>query len=137
MKLAAAGLRGELVTPVEAGGFALAFKADGFWVRTESEAVSAPGVGNLAAARADVSRLRMALDGSRTFALARGGTLTPSLELGLRHDGGDAETGTGVELGAGLGYADPSRGLDMALRVHGLAGHAVRTATANGACRGR
>ena len=124
MKLAAAGLRGELVTPVEAGGFALAFKADGFWVRTESEAVSAPGVGNLAAARADVSRLRMALDGSRTFALARGGTLTPSLELGLRHDGGDAETGTGVELGAGLGYADPSRGLDMALRVHGLAGHA-------------
>ena len=124
MKLAAAGLRGELVTPAEAGGFALAFKADGFWVRTESEAVSAPGVGNLAAARADVSRLRMALDGSRTFALARGGTLTPSLELGLRHDGGDAETGTGVELGAGLGYADPSRGLDMALRVHGLAGHA-------------
>ena len=42
----------------------------------------------------------------------------------MRHDGGDAETGTGTELGAGLGYADPSRGLDMALRLHGLAGHA-------------
>ena len=29
-----------------------------------------------------------------------------------------------MELGAGLGYADPSRGLDMALKVHGLAMHA-------------
>ena len=29
-----------------------------------------------------------------------------------------------MELGAGLGYADPSRGLDVALRVHGLAAHA-------------
>ena len=123
MTLAAAGVRGELVTPAEAGGFALALKADAFWVRTESEAVSAPGAGNLAGARADASRVRAVLDGSRTFALA-GGTLTPSVALGVRHDGGDAETGTGMELGAGVGYADPSRGLDMALRVHGLAGHA-------------
>ena len=42
----------------------------------------------------------------------------------MRQDGGDAETGTGMEYGAGLGYADPSRGLDMTLRVHGLAAHA-------------
>ncbi|MCY4489215.1 MAG: hypothetical protein OXF11_19150, partial [Deltaproteobacteria bacterium] len=31
---------------------------------------------------------------------------------------------TGVEYGAGFGYADPSLGLDVALRVHGLAVHA-------------
>ena len=124
MTLAAAGVRGELVTPAEAGGFALALKADAFWVRTESDSVSAPGAGNLAAARADASRVRAVLDGSRTFALAGGATLTPRLELGVRQDGGDAETGTGMELGAGVGFADPSQGLDMALRVHGLAGHA-------------
>ena len=124
MTLAAMGVRGELVTPAEAGGFALALKADAFWVRTESDSVSAPGVGNLAAARADASRVRAVLDGSRTFSLADGGMLTPKVELGLRHDGGDAETGTGTELRAGLGYADPSRGLDMELRVHGLTGHA-------------
>ena len=46
------------------------------------------------------------------------------LELGVRQDGGDVETGTGLKAGAGLGYADPSRGLDMALRAHGLAVHA-------------
>jgi hypothetical protein len=125
MTLAAAGVRGDLVTPAEAGGFALALRADGFWVRTESDSVSAPGVGNLAGAQAEASRVRAVLDGSRTFALADGGTLTPSATLGVRHDGGDAETGTGVELGAGIGYADPSRGLDMALRVHGLAAHAA------------
>ena len=99
-------------------------KADAFWVRTESDAVSAPGVGNLAASRADASRLRAVLDGSRAFPLAGGATLAPSVELGLRHDGGDAGVGTGLELGAGLGFTDPSRGLDMALRVHGLAAHA-------------
>ena len=124
MTLAAAGVRGDLLAPAEASGFALALKADAFWVRTESDALSTPGVGNLAAARADASRLRAVLDGSRTFALAGGATLAPSLELGVRHDGGDAETGTGLELGAGLGFADPSRGLDMALRVHGIAAYA-------------
>ena len=124
MTLAAAGVRGDLLTPDEASGFALALEADALWVRTESESVSAPGLGNLSGARADASRLRAVLDGSRTFALAGGRTLAPSVEFGLRHDGGDAETGTGLELGAGVGYADPSRGLDMALRVHGLAAHA-------------
>ena len=125
MTLAAMGVRGDLLTPAEASGFALALKADAFWVRTESDSVSAPGVGNLAGAQAEASRVRAVLDGSRTFALTGGATLAPSVELGLRHDGGDAETGTGLELGAGIGYADPSRGPDMALRVHGLAAHAA------------
>ena len=125
MTLAAMGVRGDLVRPAEAGGFALALKADAFWVRTESASVSTPEAGNLAGARADASRLRAVLDGSRSFALADGATLAPSVTLGFRHDGGDAETGTGFELGAGVGYADPSRGLDLALRVHGLAAHAA------------
>ena len=124
MTLAAAGVRGDLVKPVEAGGFALALKADAFWVRTESEAVTATEFGNLSGAQGESSRVRAVLDGSRTFQFASGATLAPSLELGLRHDGGDAETGSGLEFGAGLGYADPARGLDMALKVHGLAVHA-------------
>ena len=79
---------------------------------------------------------RALLDGSRTFALAGGRTLAPSLELGLRHDGGDAGTGTGTELGAGLGFTDPSWGLDVALRVYGLAEHAEGHATASGGVSG-
>ena len=38
---------------------------------------------------------------------------TPSLELGVRHDGGDAETGLGLELGGGLEYSDPAGGLNI------------------------
>ena len=125
MRLAAVGVHGDLVTPAEAGGFALALKADAFWVRTESDRILATAFGSLMSARGESSRVRAVLDGSRTFHLASGATLAPSLELGLRHDGGDAETGSGVEFGAGLGYADPSRGLDMALKVHGLAVHAA------------
>ena len=56
MQLAAVGVQGDLLTPSAAGGFALAVKADAFRVRTESDAVPAPGVGNLAASRADCGR---------------------------------------------------------------------------------
>ena len=68
MTLAAAGVRGDLLTPTEAGGFALALKADAFWVRTESEALSTPGVGNLAAAR---GRCDAAARGARRLADVR------------------------------------------------------------------
>ena len=41
----------------------------------------------------------------------------------LRHDGGDAETGTGVEADMGLVWSDRSRGLTSDLRLYGLAAH--------------
>ena len=44
MTLAATGVRGELLTPAEAGGFALALKADAFWVRAEVRADHGVGV---------------------------------------------------------------------------------------------
>ncbi len=62
-------------------------------------------------------RLRLSLEGEQAYRLASGATLTPALELGLRHDGGDGETGHGVEVGAGLRWADPARGLTG--EVHG------------------
>ena len=123
MQLAAAGGRAELLRPDSGRGFALALKGDAFFVRTESARVSAPGVGNLAASAGDASRVRAVLEGSRSFGLAGGGELAPSLSLGLRHDGGDAETGTGVEAGAGLSWSDPARGLTSDLRLYGLAAH--------------
>ena len=40
-------------------------------------------------------------------------SLTPWGELGLRHDGGDGETGAGLELGGGLRYLDREAGLTV------------------------
>ena len=123
MQLAAAGGRAELLRPEAGGGFALALKGDAFFVRTESARVSTPGVGNLAASTGAASRVRAVLEGSRPFGLAGGGSLEPSLSLGLRHDGGDAETGTGMEAGMGLAWSDPARGLTSDIRLYGLAAH--------------
>ena len=54
-----------------------------------------------------------------------GASLTPSVEVGARHDGGDAETGFGVEIGGGLAWSDPRSGLSAELRGRGLLSHAA------------
>ena len=118
MRLAALGGRGALMQADEAGGIDLGLRADAFWVETEAEAVS--NEGNTVAS---ASRLRLALEGSRTFETGGGAVLTPGVELGVRHDGGDAETGTGVELGGSVTYADPETGLGVGARVRTLVAH--------------
>ena len=55
--------------------------------------------------------------GSRAYTLAGRLALTPSVEVGLRHDGGDAETGAGMDVGAGLIVSDSSTGLAVDVRV--------------------
>ena len=68
------------------------------------------------------SRLRLLLSGEWQRELASGGGLTPSLEMGVRVDGGDGITGAGVELGGGLRYADPSGNFTIAGNVRTLLG---------------
>ncbi len=58
----------------------------------------------LAPVTADANRLRLAAEGSHERRLESGPLLRPSVELGLRHDGGDGEAGLGVKLGGGLDY---------------------------------
>ena len=41
----------------------------------------------------------------------------------MRHDGGDAETGTGVELGGRVSYADAASGLSLEANVRALVAH--------------
>ena len=121
MAMAAAGTRGELVAG-GAGGFALAFKADALWVGTATDGVDGPA-GRLQATEAAVTRFRTGLEGSRAYTLAGRLSLTPSVEVGLRHDGGDAETGAGMDVGAGLIVADASTGLAVDVRVRTLVMH--------------
>ena len=80
-------------------GVGLSVKSDAMWVGTESDRT----VG-LESAEGDVSRLRLIAEGERVFETGDGATFTPTGQVGLRLDGGDAETGTGVEVGGGLRY---------------------------------
>ena len=132
MTLATAGARARLA---EGDGPRLDAVADARWVRTTSARVTS-SAGNLAPATAQVTRLRLGLDGSWPLALGgglsgeaapgegapdQGATLTPRLGLGLRHDGGDAETGYGVDISGGVDLAAPARGL--AVSLDGRGGH--------------
>ena len=117
--MAAAGMRGDLLeAPGQGSGPALAVTSDALWARTSSDRTR-----DLAASDSDVTRLRVGLEGSYRVALDGGGSLVPKLEVGARHDGGDAETGFGVELGGGLKWTDPGMGLILDLSGRTLLAH--------------
>ena len=118
MRLGAAGARGVLLKAGEDGGIDLALRGDAFLVQMDWEKVS-----NETDTGADASRLRLLLEAGRPFVLGEGAVLTPALELGLRHDGGDAETGTGVELGGRIGYTDSASGLTVEANARTLIAH--------------
>ena len=121
MAMAAGGTRGDLVAG-GAGGFALAFKADVLWVGTGIDGVDGPA-GRLAATEASVTRLRTGLEGSRGYTLGNVLSLKPIVEVALRHDGGDADTGAGMDLGGGLTASAPLMGLSVDVRVRTLLVH--------------
>ena len=118
LRLGAAGARGVLLEAGEDGGIDLALRGDAFLVQMESEAAA-----NTVETKADASRLRLVLEAGRSFALGEGAVLAPALELGLRHDGGDAETGTGVEVGGRIRYTDAGSGLTVEANARTLVAH--------------
>ena len=119
MAMAAGGTRGELVS---SPGLDLAFKADALWVGTSIAGSSGPN-GNLAAAHAGVTRMRTGIEGSRSYTLMERLALKPVIEVGLRRDGGDAETGAGIDVGAGLVVTDAASGLAVDMRMRTLLVH--------------
>ncbi len=117
--MAAMGLRSDVIAPPKEGsGPTLAVTSDALWARTSSDKTH-----ELAASDSDVTRLRLGLQGGYRIATEGGGHVTPKLEIGARHDGGDAETGFGVELGGGLAWVDPTLGLSLDLSGRTLAAH--------------
>ena len=118
LRLGVAGARGVLLEAGEDGGIDLALRGDAFLVQMESEAAA-----NTVETKADASRLRLVLEAGRSFLLGEGAVLAPALELGLRHDGGDAETGTGVEVGGRIRYTDTGSGLTVEANARTLVAH--------------
>ena len=118
--MAAAGMRNDLLAPPAdgSGGPALALTTDALWTRTSSDRVR-----GLLASDSDATRLRLGLEGSYRMALADGGSLAPRVEIGARHDGGDAETGFGAELGGGIAWVHPALGLSLDVSGRTLVAH--------------
>ena len=125
LALGAAGLRGEVLRPLEAGGLSLAVKGDVRFTRAASKAARDAVAGRLMAAGVDVWRVRAGVEGARSFMANDDAwaTITPSFEVGVRLDGGDAETGFGADVGGGVALVDPGRGVTLEMKARGLAAH--------------
>ena len=99
----AVGVSGRLLAR---GATSLTLKGEGALAR-----LGVAGDGGLVDAIAvNMRRLRLSTEASRDLLFSSGASLTPWGELGLRHDGGDGETGAGLEVGGGLRYRNPEAG---------------------------
>ncbi len=113
--MVALGMRGDLLEQEQ--GLSLALTADALWSRTQSDKTH-----QLAASDASSTRIRAGLESSWKKDLENG-QLTPRLEVGIRQDGGDAETGTGLEIGGGIAWNDTNLGLSLDLSGRTLVSH--------------
>ena len=116
MQMGGLGARGVLLSPTESSDYDIALKSDAFLVRMDTDPAVRPALETM------TSRLRLLLEGSRIVKLSTG-LMSPSIEVGMRHDGGDAETGLGLEVGGGLGYTHVQRGLELKATARRLLVH--------------
>ena len=118
MQMIAAGVSGDLTTYKRSEW---SWKASAFAVELESDADEET---DLPAVTADSQRLRLAIQGRAPGTPSpNGAQLTPNWELGLRWDDGDAEQGSGADLGLGFTYTNPASGLSMQGKVNALVAH--------------
>ena len=120
-QMVAVGASGPLMTSdrmFEGGTTSLNLKGEAAFTQAEID-----GSGTLESTSLNASRQRLVLEGVYDQRLASGAAFSPSLELGVRNDGGDGETGAGVETGAGLRYSDAASGLTLEGRARTLLSH--------------
>ena len=121
LKTAAAGLNRELWSQddlMKGGQTTLRLKGEGSYARVKLE-----GSDRMNPLTSKVQRVRLSLEASHDRRLASGSSVVPSLEVGLRYDGGDGVTGAGAELGGKLRYHDPAYGLTLEGRARVLVTH--------------
>ena len=115
--MAAGGARSTLYETRNGSG-ELALITDAMWSSAKSDKKA-----TLAAAKAYITRVRVGLESSWHSQTGTGGVISPTLEFGLRHDGGDAENGLGVELGGSIKWNEPSTGFSLDLSSRALISH--------------
>ena len=114
-RLGAAGVRQGLAST---GPVSWAVKADGLFIGLSTTATE-----GLPTVEATGTRLRAAVEGRTAMEVGESLHLTPSFEVGARHDGGDADTGAGLELGGGLSLDHLPTGVSLRSRVRYLVAH--------------
>ena len=114
MRLASVGLRQELPPIAQ---MELAVRADAGWVELDTES----GARDIDGLTADSWQARLGAEASRDFAPAAGTVLAPFLEVVGRREGGDAPSGSGLEVAGGARYG--AERLQVELRGRVLTAH--------------
>lgn len=114
-RMLAFGGRGDLM---RVGAFDYGLNLDAFVVDTEAEAAE-----HFTDVEAGASMLRLSLEGRNAFERSAEERVESHFEVAARVDGGDAETGTGVEFGAGFRYSNMRLGIDIAAGARYLLVH--------------
>ena len=114
----AGGSTGELGAAHFLGDAQLSWNADVLWTETLSD--SADG---LSATDSHTTRLRVGLESRWSLMFGPNNEFTPRLEIGARYDGGDAEQGSGVEIGGGVDWSNPLRGIEIGVEGRTLVFH--------------
>lgn len=118
MQMGGIGARGRLLGGDGPGAFEFALRTDAFMARMKSDAVE--GRGELST---DVSRVRLMLEASTGMSLGSGSMLKPEVHFGMRRDGGDVDTGFGMEVEGGVSFASPQQGFSVSLHGRRLLVH--------------
>ena len=113
----AAGIDLRLITAQS--GFSLAVKGAA-WTGQMDLDENASRISGLAV---NVRRIQMSFEGAYRIGLASNGMFQPFVEAGVRGDGGDGQTGAGLEMGGGARLVLPSTGLRFTGKGRVLVAH--------------
>ncbi len=118
-RMVAFGTSGELPSQQIIPGADLRWSSDVLWTWTKADVVE----DQLDEVSGKTLRKRLGVESIWEYQLATGALFRPSLEVGLRHDSGDAETGFGLDIGGGFEWNDPGRGLSVLVKGRKLVLH--------------
>ena len=112
LRVGALGVRGEVLDGTGPSKIGLNVRSDALWTETRTSKTD-----DLIATRGSTTRLRLIAEVDRVLPIGEFASLTPRGEIGVRIDGGDAETGTGIELGAGASYTAGALSIETKIRT--------------------
>ena len=108
-------------------GSSLSFQAGATTLRLKGEVaesqVEVEGGGGIDELQVGASRIRVAMEVGQSRRLPGGRVFEPSVEVAMRYDDGDGETGGGAEIGGGLRYDNPAKRFTVDGRARALLGH--------------
>ena len=115
MRTIAGGGGGKIMSLGNGGVLRLKGEVSQTWIDVDGDRAT-----NIRSLDVDVNRVRVSLEARQPWAISHATKLQSTLEVGARHDGGDGETGTGIELNAGLRYH--TQRLTLEGNIHTLLG---------------